>query len=253
MSAEVQIEDEVTGPEKPEAQTPAAERPEWLPEQFETPEEFAKAYGELRNKMSTEGAPKEAAPAEAPEGEPQAEPTAEQTQAAEAVENAGLDFSAVASEFDEKGELSDETFAKLEAGGIPRSMVESYIAGQVAQGEKMMNEVTTAVGGQETIDAMVAWARDGGITTDEAKAFNAAIDSAKDAASMTLALNGLKAKYEAANGKAPALVGGRPSAARTDVFQSHAQVVEAMRNPKYTSDPAYRAQVEEKLLRSNVF
>ena len=35
-------------------------------------------------------------------------------------------------------------------------------------------------------------------------------------------------------------------------FESMAQVVAAMQDPLYASDPAFRKQVEEKLSRSNV-
>ncbi|MFZ9656653.1 MAG: capsid assembly protein, partial [Limnohabitans sp.] len=35
-------------------------------------------------------------------------------------------------------------------------------------------------------------------------------------------------------------------------FESTAQVVEAMSDPKYQADPAFRRKVQEKLARSNV-
>jgi hypothetical protein len=48
---------------KPADKKPESERPDWLPEGFDSPEAMAKAYAELRTKMSKEGAPKKDAPA----------------------------------------------------------------------------------------------------------------------------------------------------------------------------------------------
>ena len=39
---------------------------------------------------------------------------------------------------------------------------------------------------------------------------------------------------------------------RGDQFKSNAQLVEAMNDPKYENDPAYRREVMEKLERSNI-
>ena len=47
------------------------------------------------------------------------------------------------------------------------------------------------------------------------------------------------------------LTGGRPQQP-ADVFESQAQVVEAMSDPKYDRDPAYRQAVMQKLERSNI-
>ena len=38
----------------------------------------------------------------------------------------------------------------------------------------------------------------------------------------------------------------------TDVFKSVAQVTEAMNDPRYSKDPAFRKEVEDKLARSSV-
>ena len=47
------------------------------------------------------------------------------------------------------------------------------------------------------------------------------------------------------------LTGNAPKA-NTDVYKSQAQVVEAMSDPRYDRDTAYRQEVMEKLSRSNI-
>ena len=45
---------------------------------------------------------------------------------------------------------------------------------------------------------------------------------------------------------------GKAPTAKVDVFRSQAEVVEAMSDPRYDRDPAYRNDVFEKLSRSNL-
>ena len=57
MADRIQMDTGVTGPEAPMEvveDTTGAERPEWLPEKFQSPEDMAKAYGELESKMGEE-------------------------------------------------------------------------------------------------------------------------------------------------------------------------------------------------------
>ena len=49
------------------------------------------------------------------------------------------------------------------------------------------------------------------------------------------------------------LISGQALAAAKDDFKSTSQVVAAMKDERYRSDPAFRRKVEEKLARSSVF
>jgi hypothetical protein len=67
-----------------------------------------------------------------------------------------------------------------------------------------------------------------------------------------MAVKGLQARFSSSEGNEPALLTG--SAGPSDgVFRSTSELVEAMSNPKYKTDPAYRADVEIKLGRSSIF
>ena len=68
-----------------------------------------------------------------------------------------------------------------------------------------------------------------------------------------LAVDGLQARYMAATDQEPRLIGGRSSrGSSNDVFESNAQLVEAMNDPRYSRDSAYRKKVADKLGRSNI-
>lgn len=239
--------------EQPEA------KPEGNPELagFKTAEELAKAYQELRTKMSSEGAPK--ADTQQTEGETEettdqkTEGDAEEAQAAatKAVEDAGFKMSDLETEFQEKGELSDETYAKLEKAGFSKQDVSNYIAGQQALAEQVQSRIEAHVGGADKLNAAIGWAKEN-FSPEEATAFNKAIDQA-DEAGIKLALDGLMAKYKADQGDEPNLLGGGKASTNGNVFQSVAELTAAMRDPRYQKDPAYRADVEKRLAKSSIF
>ena len=63
------------------------------------------------------------------------------------------------------------------------------------------------------------------------------------------ALNGL---YQNNTGSEGQLLTGRGAIETPDVFRSQAEVVQAMQDPRYDKDPAYRQDVFAKLDRSNL-
>lgn len=216
-----------------ETPAPAAERPDWLPEGFDTPEQLAEAY-KASVKKPDAGTATETAEA-----------------AAEVVAAAGLDMAALEAKVIENGSLDDADYEALAAKGINRAMVDSYIDGQRALGEALINRVHQHVGGKDAFETMLAWAGSGGITPAEAEAFNSVIDTGSEA-QVKLALDGLKAKFAASGQNAPRLLGGGRQGGATDVYESVEQMMEDMRTTKYQRDPAFRAAVEAKLARSSI-
>lgn len=219
------------------AKADETERPAWLPEGFNSPEELAAAYLEATKK---------------PEAKPDADANADASAAAaDAVKAAGLDMAALEAKVLESGALEDSDYAALEKAGIPRTMVDSFIEGQKALGEALTLRVQNHVGGKEVFDKMVEWAGAGGLTAAEAEAFNNVIDTGSEA-QVKLALDGLKAKFIASGNNTPNLIGGGRGGASTDVYASIPQMMEDMRDPRYAKDPAFRAAVEAKLARSDI-
>lgn len=220
------------------------ERPSWLPEQFATAEDMAKAYAELSSKQTpaTPEVKTEAAPVAPAEATPE--------QAATELEAKGLDIADFTKEFNETGNLSAESYDKLLKAGYDKTLVDTYIAGQQALATQYETSVLNEAGGQDSYAEMVAWAKVN-MTPAEQDAYNAAVGS-RNLAHAKLAVAGLKAKFTADQGSEPNLLGGKTTAQPADVFESVAQVTEAMKDPRYQKDPAYRAAVQRKLGRSTV-
>lgn len=213
------------------------ERPEWLDEKFESPEEMAKAYKALQQKMSK------------PKAEKKESAKTEEASAPEATTSAIED---ARSEFAESGELSDKAFDALEKAGLPRSFVEQYIAGQQAMSVQQAATIQESIGGAGNYEAMAEWASEN-LADGDLDAFNDIVEG-PSVEQARVAVKGLYAQFQAAGGKGPALVQGSTSGdAGVKPFGSTAQVTEAMRDPRYASDPAYRENVEKRMSVSSIF
>lgn len=223
-------------PVTPAVETP--QRPAWLPEKFATPEAMAAAYAALEQKQGTATPAAQAAAAEADQ-------TAET-----AVQAAGLQMGVLEQEISTNGDLSPASYEALEKVGISKAVVESYIQGQIALGDQMMGRMHQAVGGEETFNALASWASEN-VPADELEAFNNIIDTGTEVA-IRMALQGLHSRYVAAGKNTPNLLSGNRASGNADVFRSVQEVTAAMRDRRYSNDPAYRADVEAKMARSSI-
>ena len=62
----------------------------------------------------------------------------------------------------------------------------------------------------------------------------------------------IRDRYQNDNGYEGRMLQGKASKTSTDVYQSQAQLVAAMSDPRYDNDPAYRQDVIAKLDRSDL-
>lgn len=234
----------------------AAERPAHIPEKFWDAEkgearwdDLAKSYSELEKRQpKTEETP--AAEGES-EGEEQApgtkierkedKPEGEAAPLTTAVE-------AFQAAFEEKnGEVTDEDIGALESVGLPRQTIDTYLAGLKAIATLNQQAAETAAGGAEAFSSARSWAAEK-LSDADLDYYNKTVADPKTS---TQAVEWLMAKYRAARPPEGKRIPGVPSAAASgDLFRSTAQVTEAMGDPRYQRDPAYRQQVAEKLLRS---
>lgn len=106
------------------------------------------------------------------------------------------------------------------------------------------------VGGQEMYQEMVSWAADN-MTEQEIQMYDYVMDLNNPWAAF-FAVKALQNTYENTNGRDGQLLTGRGATEVADVFRSQAEVVAAMGDPRYESDPAYRNDVFQKLDRSNI-
>lgn len=210
--------------ETPQVETPQGEkRPAWLPEKFAKPEELAAAYSSLETKLTSSGK--------------------------------SLDsLDAYSAEFAANGTLSDNSIKEITALGIPEATVRAYIAGQEALAEGNLKNIMEVAGGEEQYQALTAWAQTN-IPVEEVDAYNAIMEQG-DTSTIKMAIAGLKARYEQKNGstaKGGRLLQGGTTAESGGTFRSVAEIVTAMSDPRYSKDPAYRADVERRISTSNAF
>ena len=244
MVDQVEIKQDETTAEKPVEQTVETSKPEGLPEKFNSVEDLAKSYSELEKKLG------ESKPEETPQPK-QEEPKTEDLEIAnKAAESAGLNVQDLQAEFDNSGELKAESYEALDKAGIPKEYVDQFIAGQLAMRENLVSDVKGVAGGEDTYAEMMQWASNN-LSESEKNAYNNAVN-ATDIESIKLAVTGLKARYESANGIEPTLAKGKASPSTEGGFRSWAEVTEAMADARYTKDIAYQDDVKRKIQNSNL-
>jgi hypothetical protein len=186
--------------------------------------------------------------------EPQAiEPTEETDLSIPEVTEAPFDMQALATEYKENGGLTDDSYKTLENAGISRQYADTYIAGVKALGEQLGSKVMESVGGKEDYSSMVEWAKTN-YSPEQVQAYDAAVNGG-DINTAMMAAKGLRADYQGATGSEGTTYGGETPSGHIDgnVFRSNAEVVQAMRDPRYENDLAFRQDVLDKLDRSEIF
>ena len=217
-------------------------RPEWLPEKFADSKELAKAYGELEKKLSSR---------EEDKSYENEKSTTDQLKInKEKVEEAtGLGLDNYYSEYEKNGTLSEKSYKDLAGKGLDKTLVDSYISGQQALADKHVGTIHSVVGGKEKYDTIVKWASDN-LADNEVKAFNDTMDNGTlDQAQ--LAISGIQAKYNSVN-QEPSLFSGERADTSKGAYRSVGEMLTDINNPKYSTDSAFRADVEAKVKASNV-
>jgi len=217
------------------AEAAESARPGWLPAQFQNPEDLAKAYGDLRTKMDG--------------GQPQEPAAAEASEESEEVALTPDTLQKYSSKYYTEG-LNEKDYTDLERMGISRELVGQYAAGQSALMDQQTRSVYNEVGGQQEYEAMVQWAGET-LQPQEIEAFNSAISSG-DQTTLMMATRGLHTQYVNVTGKEASLIGGNTSASGEGRFESTAQIVQAMNDPRYEKDAAYRNEVLRKMQNSAI-
>ena len=157
------------------------------------------------------------------------------------------------------GTLSEETierFSEMSSQDLVSANMEMYENGQfnTAQAAEMseaqVNSVMNAAGGESNYNQVIEWAASN-LGDRQIDAFDSVVDSGNPAA-IGIAFQGLQSAYQEANGYEGRMLQGRAPSSAGDVFRSQAELVAAMGDPRYDNDPAYRADVVEKLNNSDL-
>jgi len=236
----------------------AEEEQQLLAGKFQSSEELEKAYVELQKKLgekSTEDS-EATGDTESDESEKDSE---EKEETKEDSEGVALINEASAEYYDNDGTLSPETIEKFSSMSS-QDLVNAYLEVQknnpqppqeeIDVSESDINSIQNAVGGKSEYDDVVQWASS---NLDEAqiKAFDDLV-STGNVPAIKLAITGLKSQYDNANGYEGRMLSGKSAKTSGNVFRSQAEVVQAMGDPRYEKDEAYRNDVYQKLERSNI-
>jgi hypothetical protein len=243
---------------------------ELLAGKYKSVQDLEKAYKELQTKLSRgeSVAPEPEDNGDADEGEAEPEDK-EDEPAGDAreiygdliggkLEEAQINFQDMNVRWQQTGTLEAEDYEQLAEAGFNRDMVDAYLSGlqykqtqDTALSVKEVASIKQSLGGEAEYNKMIEWAASN-LSADEVEGFNQIINT-QPMAAVKMAITGLHARYSAVEGREPKLIGGRAPKGSTDKFESTAQLVAAMSDPKYSTDPAYQRKVQEKLSRSSIF
>ena len=156
------------------------------------------------------------------------------------------------------GQLSEETiesFSEMSSTDLVNAYLEIQAKNpQAPQGVEMsegqVNSVQNAAGGEANYNRVIEWAANN-LPNNQIDAFDSVVDSGNPAA-IGIAFQGLQRQYDEANGYEGRMLQGKPASSRGNVYRSQAELVAAMGDPRYDTDPAYRADVVEKLNNSDL-
>ena len=217
---------------------------------YKSAQELEKAYIELQAKL---GEGKEDTETTTATEEPEEKPTLS--------EGATLITSASEEYFANDNKLSDETLAKFSAMSS-QDLIKAYMEVQSSPefqqqqaapaeiSEAQVNQIKNAAGGDAAYSNIINWSK-ANLPKEQLSAFDNVVDTGNVQA-INLAVAGLKAQYDNANGVEGRMVTGKAPTNSGDVFRSQQELVAAMSDPRYDRDPAYRQDIIEKLDRSDL-
>ena len=116
--------------------------------------------------------------------------------------------------------------------------------------EQDVNQLQGLVGGEENYNQMLGWAQ-GNLPSQEIELFDAVMDQGNTLAAY-FAVKAMALSYQDSVGRDGQMVTGKAPRSDGDVFKSQQEMVEAMSDPKYNDDPAYREAIMEKISRSYI-
>ena len=217
---------------------------------YKSAQELEKAYIELQAKLGEKKEDTETASADE-----QPEDTPKMSEGATLITDASKEY------FDNGNKLSPETMAKFSSMSS-QDLIKAYM--EVSQNPEFqqqgappaeittsqINQIKNSAGGEQKYAQIVNWAKTN-LPEDQITAFDEVVNTGSVQA-IQLAVSGLKAEYDNANGVEGRMVTGNAPQNSGDVFRSQQELVAAMNDPRYDRDPAYRQDVIQKLDRSDL-
>ena len=180
-------------------------------------------------------------------------------------EENGINWPALHDRFWKYGQLEDSDFNDLQKAGLSRKVVEPWLAGLKAQHqpsqrqtpsqrqpqpqsdgkytESELTEIFNEVGGKSEVDKLSEYATNNW-TQAKINEFDQDLKSGVRAAK--LAFRALKSEYKASLGR-EGISFTKGGVAKDGPFSSQTELTEALNDPRYRRDAAYRAKVDRRI------
>jgi hypothetical protein len=143
---------------------------------------------------------------------------------------------------DEPGEESDEEYDDSDEDDSDEP------EGQLT--EDQAEQLYEMVGGEQAYQSMLEWAGQS-LSKEEIEMYDSVMGDG-NANSIFFAVQALANKYFDNVGSEGELLTGRGSSESNAIFRSQSELVQAMNDPRYDNDPAYRSDVMAKLENSDL-
>ena len=218
---------------------------------FKSAEDLEKAYLELQKKLGSKEEEGEV------EDDSTSDDSAPEEEEVQSPVSKRVDFLKEASEeyYSNDNELKPETIQKLKE--MPsEELIEAYLELQksnpVAKAQPLSDDaaktIVDSVGGQDAYNDTLSWAADN-LKPEEVAAYDNVVNSGnKDA--IFFAVQALNQRYKDSVGFEGQQISGRAPKNTVKGFRSNAELANAISDPRYRNDPAYRYDIEQKLAAS---
>ena len=220
---------------------------------FKSAEDLEKAYLELQKKLGNKETD-DSSPTDETESDDSAPDDGEEEQSPVSKR---VDFLKEASDeyYSNDNELKPETIQKLKE--MPsEELIEAYLELQknnpVAKAQPLSDDaaktIVDSVGGQDAYNDTLSWAADN-LKPEEVAAYDNVVNSGnKDA--IFFAVQALNQRYKDSVGFEGQQISGKAPKSTVKGFRSNAELANAISDPRYRNDPAYRYDIEQKLAAS---
>jgi hypothetical protein len=208
---------------------------------YKSAEELERGYLELQKRLSGNKEEVE----EAPEAEP--------TEEVEEQDHTEVDLYDSIMESYRTGEWDPELVNKVESMSpvdVANMFLEKGTAQTIQATPQDVEQIQESIGGTEEYQSMIQWASQN-LSEQEIGMYDTVMDRG-DPLAMFFAVQALNARYQDSVGYDGEMLTGSAPRNTSDSFRSQAELVAAMSDPRYDRDPAYRADVADKLERSNI-
>lgn len=208
---------------------------------YKSAEELERGYLELQKRLSGNKEEVE----EAPEAEP--------TEEAEEQDDTEVDLYDSIMESYRTGEWDPELVNKVESMSpvdVANMFLEKGTPQTIQATPQDVEQIQESIGGTEEYQSMIQWASQN-LSEQEIGMYDTVMDRG-DPLAMFFAVQALNARYQDSVGYDGEMLTGSAPRNTSDSFRSQAELVAAMSDPRYDRDPAYRADVADKLERSNI-